>query len=81
MLLILLFVTKTTSWGNGDNDGDGCNRGLAGIDGDGLGVKNGPEGDRIPKNNKTNDFMLFTWISSSALGYYLEMSSTLIITR
>lgn len=41
-------VTRSTSWGNGDNDGDGCKRGLAEIDGDGLGVRNGPGGDNIP---------------------------------
>lgn len=51
---VLLFVkglpvTKSTSCGNGDNEGDGCKRGLAEIDGDGLGVKNGPGGDNIPK--------------------------------
>lgn len=37
----------TSGW-NGDNDGDGCSLGLAGIDGDGLGVRKGPGGDKIP---------------------------------
>jgi len=41
-------ATSTTSCGNGDSDGDGCRRGLAEIDGDGLGVRNGPGGDNIP---------------------------------
>lgn len=43
-------VTRSTSCGNGDSEGDGCKRGLAEIDGDGLGVKNGPGGDNIPEN-------------------------------
>lgn len=49
--MALLFVTSNTSCGccwNGDCDGEGCSRGLAGIDGDGLGVRNGPGGDNIP---------------------------------
>lgn len=52
-------ATSTTSCGNGDSDGDGCRRGLAEIDGDGLGVRNGPGGDNIPakierEQNKIN---------------------------
>lgn len=46
----LLLVTSNTScccW-NGDCDGDGCKRGLCCIDGDWLGVKKPPEGDKIP---------------------------------
>lgn len=35
----------------GDWAGDGCNLGLAGMDDDGLGAKNGPGGgDNIPAN-------------------------------
>lgn len=45
----LLLVTSSTSCWNGDCDGDGCNRGLCCTDGDGLGVKNGPGGDKIPE--------------------------------
>lgn len=51
MVLLVLFVTTSTSCGrNGDIDGDGCRRGLLAdrIDGDGLGVKNGPGGESIP---------------------------------
>lgn len=44
----VLLVNNITSDWNGDCDGDGCNLGLAGIEGDGLGVKNGPGGDSIP---------------------------------
>lgn len=40
-----------TSGENGDSEGDGCNLGLTGIDGDELGVKNGPDGDNIPLNS------------------------------
>lgn len=47
-------ATSTTSCGNGDSDGDGCRRGLAEIDGDGLGVRNGPGGDNIPVKQKEN---------------------------
>jgi len=46
--VILLPVTRSTSCENGDSDGDGCKRGLAEIEGDGLGVKNGPGGVNIP---------------------------------
>lgn len=66
---MLLLVTSKTScacccW-NGDCDGEGCSRGLAGIDGDGLGVRNGPGGDRIPvrkwdKHNIFNRFNIHT---------------------
>lgn len=48
--MLLLFESKTTSCGNGDNEGDGWRRGLAGIDGDGDGVKNGACGERIAVN-------------------------------
>lgn len=44
----VLLLTMITSGENGDSEGDGCNRGLTGIDGDELGVKNGPDGDNIP---------------------------------
>lgn len=44
----MLFATTITSDGNGDSDGDGCSLGLAGIEGDGLGVKKDPAGDKIP---------------------------------
>lgn len=55
MALVIVFpATSSTSCGNGDNEGDGCKRGLADIDGDGLGVKNGPGGDNIPAKNKGN---------------------------
>lgn len=45
---MVLFVTNITSCGKGDNEGDGCSLGLAGIDGDGLGVRNDPGGESIP---------------------------------
>lgn len=48
----LLLVTSNTSCWNGDCDGEGCKRGLCCTDGDGLGVKNGPGGDRIPKTTE-----------------------------
>lgn len=44
----VLFDINITSDGNGDCDGEGCSLGLAGIDGDGLGVRKGPGGDNIP---------------------------------
>lgn len=50
--MLVLFVTNSTSCEKGDCDGDGCSLGLDGIDGDGLGVKNGPGGDRIPNKNE-----------------------------
>lgn len=59
MLVIVLFDTNITSCGNGDIDGDGWSLGLAGIDGDGLGVKNGPGGDRIPI--KKNFFLILIY--------------------
>lgn len=48
-------ATSTTSCGNGDSDGDGCRRGLAEIDGDGLGVRNGPGGDNIPVEERREE--------------------------
>lgn len=42
----------TSDW-NGDCDGDGCSLGLAGTDGDGLGVRKGPGGDNIPEKSQT----------------------------
>lgn len=45
-------ITITSDDWNGDCDGDGCSLGLAGIDGDGLGVKNDPVGDNIPLVHK-----------------------------
>lgn len=61
---MVLFVTNRTSCGNGDIDGDGCSRGLAGIDGDGLGAKNGPGGESIP--GLSND-----WRRCISRGYLL----------
>lgn len=54
----LLLVTSNTSCWNGDCEGDGCKRGLCCTEGDGLGVKNGPGGDKIPKRLK-NTFKIF----------------------
>lgn len=41
-------ITITSDDWNGDCDGDGWSLGLAGIEDDGLGVKNDPVGDNIP---------------------------------
>lgn len=46
--LELFPITITSDDWNGDCDGDGCSLGLAGTEGDGLGVKNDPVGDNIP---------------------------------
>lgn len=48
---LLPIIITSDDW-NGDCEGDGCNLGLAGIDGDGLGVKNDPVGDNIPLIHK-----------------------------
>lgn len=53
VLVMVLFVTNITSCGKGDNEGDGWSLGLAGIDGDGLGVRNDPGGESIPVKKKT----------------------------
>lgn len=47
LVIVALFVSNRTSGGNGESEGDGCRRGLAGIDGDGEGVRNGACGERI----------------------------------
>lgn len=51
-------ITITSDDWNGDCDGDGWSLGLAGIEDEGLGVKNDPVGDNIPKisqnKNKKN---------------------------
>lgn len=52
VLVMVLFVTNITSCGKGDNEGEGWSLGLAGIDGDGLGVRNGPGGESIPVKRK-----------------------------
>lgn len=54
VLVMVLLVSNTVSGGNGDSDGEGCSRGLAGTDGDGLGVRNDTGGDRIPVRQKRN---------------------------
>lgn len=56
--MLVLFVTNSTSCEKGDCDGDGCSLGLDGIDGDGLGVKNGPGGDRIPNKKRKKKIKL-----------------------
>lgn len=48
VLVMVLLVSNTVSGGKGDSEGEGCSRGLAGTDGDGLGVRNETGGDRIP---------------------------------
>lgn len=48
---VLFEINITSDW-NGDCDGEGCSLGLAGIDGDGLGVRKGPGGDNIPRMQK-----------------------------
>lgn len=55
VLVMVLVCSNTVSGGKGDSDGDGCRRGLAGTDGDGLGVRNDTGGDRIPANNGRNE--------------------------
>lgn len=59
-----LFTSSTSCW-NGDCDGDGCKRGLCCTEGDGLGVRNGPGGDKIPKRQDMNKHQIFRHSSAN----------------
>lgn len=61
---MVLFVTNITSCGKGDNEGDGCSLGLAGIDGDGLGVRNDPGGESIPVRKKKKKNIYISLVTS-----------------
>lgn len=54
MVFRILLDTSTTSCWNGDCDGDRCSLGLC-TDGEGLGVKNEPGGDKIPAREGHTD--------------------------
>lgn len=71
---VLFEINITSDW-NGDCDGEGCSLGLAGIDGDGLGVRKGPGGDNIPRmqkkrREKKNDYILWHDWKSILSGQY-----------